>query len=226
MTTVHPLAPALKAMLAGALLMLAGGCASDADSPPLTVAEVPSAFTNKVAGSWLLVVADRPLDTRVEAPGLACGGLDFPVEMDALFRRYLVQSFRQVADDIVPADHAATGDELRQQGYAGQIVIAPATLVPNVAFAQDGLTALVDSHVELAATMDVSGRRGVLLHRAFASTGISHADVGIVCQRGSRAIARAMGSAMQQLSVASASAFGNAPDIRLAVQHIAGAGRN
>ena len=201
--------------LAAILLLCLGACAGGVDPQPMSSVEVPSAFTTKVAGTWALVIADRSLDTQIEPPDLACGGNTFPVDMEARLRRFMVQSFSQVADQVVLAEHEMAASDLKSQGYTGQIVVASTALTPNVTFRRTGLSALVDSDMELGATIEVSGHAGVLYRHAFSLTGISHADAGIICQKGSAAIARAADSAMQQLSIASASAFADSPEIRL-----------
>jgi hypothetical protein len=210
--------PHLRTRLLGsALALILGACATVPDAPPVFVPQVQSAFTQKVPGRWVLAVSNTSLDTQIAPKNFACGDMTFPVGLDAPLPRYVVQSFRQIADDITLSDHVLTDDEIRAGGYAGQIVLGSAALTPDVAFAQHGLTAYVDSNMALSAALDVRGHSALLLHRAFTVNGISHTDAGIICQNGPGGIGRAADSAMQQLAVAAATAFSDSTSIRLTV---------
>ncbi len=200
-----------------ALALILGACATVPDAPPVFVPQVVSAFTQKVPGRWALAVSNASLDTQIAPQGFACGDLTFPVGLDAPLPRYVVQSFRQIAADVTPVAHILSDDEIRAGGYSGQIVLGSAALVPDVAFAQHGLTAYIDSNMALNAVLDVRGPGGTLLHRAFTVNGISHTDAGIICQNGTGGIARAADSAMQQLAVAAATAFSDSTSVRLTV---------
>ena len=215
----HPMAlrPALSRVLAPLALLIVAACASVPDAPPVAMPEVVSAYTQKVPGRWALAVTPRQLDSQIEAPELACGGMTFAVALDGSMQRYLIEGFRQIASDVTPVDHVLSPDEMRAGGYAGQIVVGSAVVAPTVTFAQDGLTAHVHSNLALSATLDVSGHSRVLLHRAFTANGISNVDAGIVCQNGQGGIGRAADSALQQIAVDAASAFADSPDIRLVV---------
>jgi hypothetical protein len=199
------------------VLLALAACASVPDAPPVSMPEVISAYTQKVPGRWALAVAPHQLDSQIDAPELACGGMTFAVALDGSMQRYLIEGFHQIADDVTPVDHVLSADEMRAGGYAGLIVVGSAVVAPNVTFAQDGLTAHVHSNLALSATLDVGGRHGVLLHRAFTVNGISNVDAGIVCQNGQGGIGRAADSALQQIAVDAASAFADSADIRLVV---------
>ncbi len=209
--------PVLSRAFSAAALLAAAACASVPDAPPVSVPEVVSAYTQKVPGRWALAVAPHQLDSTVEAPELACGGMTFAVALDGAMQRYLIEGFRQIADDVTPVDHVLSPDEVRAGGYSGQILVAASAVAPNVSFAQDGLTSHVHSNLMLSATIDVSGRNRPLLHHAFTASGISNVDAGIVCQNGQGGIGRAAASALQQIAVDAAGAFADSADIRLVV---------
>ncbi|HWD28616.1 MAG TPA: hypothetical protein VG387_15700 [Rhizomicrobium sp.] len=194
------------------LLALAGCAAPVAEPLPApTVLDIPTAYTAKVPGRWALAVASPSLNAQVAAPGFACGGMVFPVDLDLQFHRYLEQGFRQVADDVTPVDHPLTREELRVAGFSGQIIVHDAVLAPDVSFQQDGIHALVDSNLRLSAIVDAG-----TYHRVSTANGISHADVGLICQHGSNALALAADNAMQQVAIDAAAAFDASADIRLA----------
>jgi hypothetical protein len=207
-----------KAAALSFLLLALTGCAAPVAEPQAvpTVLDIPTAYTAKVPGRWALAVVGPSLNTQVAAPGFACGGMVFPVDLDLQFRRYLEQGFRQVADDVTAVDHPLTHEELRAAGYSGLIVVHDAALAPNVTFQQDGYRALVDSNLRLSATLDVGGRAGVSYHHVSTANGISHADAGLICQHGSNALALAADNAMQQVAIDAAAAFDASADLRLA----------
>ena len=197
------------------LLLALGGCAVLPGTLPISPVEVPSSYTQKVPGRWALVVGDTRFNTEIEAPGLACGDMSFPVDMDRSFRQYLVQGFGQIADEMVPVDHSLSDGEIRSGRFSGQIVVGSSTLLPNVNFVQHGFTAYVDSNMALSATLDVESRGHRLLRKTFTVTGISHVDGGLICENATGGLARAVDSAMQQMTVDTASAFSDSTDIRL-----------
>jgi hypothetical protein len=209
--------PVLSRGFAPLALLTVAACASVPDAPPVSMPEVISAYTQKVPGRWVLAIAPHQLDSQIEAPELACGGMTFAVALDGPMQRYLIEGLRQIASDVTPVDHVLSPDELRAGGYSGQILVGASAVAPNVTFAQDGLTAHVHSNLMLSATIDVSGHHGSLLHRAFTASGISNVDAGIVCQNGQGGIGRAADSALQQIAADAASAFADSPDIRLVV---------
>lgn len=204
---------ARRLSLLGALLLCA--CTYDVAPPAMPSLEVPSGFTNKVNGTWALVINKEVLTAHIDPPGFACGAFDYPIDMNTTFQRSLVQVFRQVADEVVLSDHKLSGAELKTKGYAGQIEFGEVAFMPGVKFNQISLTAKVNVSIQLDATMTVRNAAGVLLVKRFsADTGID-TDAGIICQDAARAITRAVGTAVQQVVVDSASTFGNSRDIRL-----------
>jgi hypothetical protein len=207
----------VKAAAALPLLLLAlAGCADTVAEPqPIGTLDITTAYAAKVPGRWALAVVGPSLNTQVAAPGFACGGMVFPVDLDLAFRRYLEQGFRQVADDVTLVDHPLTREEQRAAGYTGLIVMHDAILAPNVSFQQNSYHALVDSDLRLSAILDVGGR-GLGYHHVSTADGISHAEAGIICQHGSNALALAADNAMQQVAIDAVEAFDASADIRLA----------
>ena len=208
----------MKAATLPLLLLALAGCADPVAEPvpAPAVLDIPTAYTAKVPGRWALAVVGPSLNTQVAAPGFACGGMVFPVDLDLQFRRYLEQGFRQVADDVTLVDHPLTREELRAAGYSGLIAVHDATLAPDVSFQQNSYHALVDSNLRLSAILDVNARGGAAFHRVSTANGISHADVGIICQHGTNALALAADNAMQQVAIDAAAAFDASADVRLA----------
>jgi hypothetical protein len=202
-----------KAAALPLLLLALAGCAAPVAEPQAvqTVLDIPTAYTAKVPGRWALAIVGPSLNTQVAAPGFACGGMVFPVDLDLQFRRYLEQGFRQVAEDVTAVDHPLTREELHAAHFSGLIVVHDATLAPNVSFQQDGLHALVDANLRLSAAIDAGP-----YHRISTANGISHAEAGIICQHGSNALALAADNAMQQVAVDAAAAFDASADVRLA----------
>ena len=201
-----------------AILMLTavlGACTYAVAPPAMPTLEVPSGFTNKVNGTWALVIDNQVLTAHIDPPGFACGAFDYPMDMNTTFQRSLVQVFRQVADEIVVSDHKLTGAELKSRGYSGQIEFGELAFTPNVTFNQTSLTAKVSVGVELDATMTVRTPGGVLLVKRFSADSGADSDAGIICQDATKAIARSVGTAMQQIMVNSASMFGNSRDVRM-----------
>jgi hypothetical protein len=196
-------------------VLMLGGCAVLPDALPISRLDVPSSYTQRVPGRWALVVPDTRFNTEIEAPSLACGGMSFPIDMDRAYRQYLVQGFGQIADEVVPVDHLLSEGEIRSGRFSGQIVVGSSTLVPNVNFVQHGLSAYIDSNMAINATLDVDGKGQRLLHKTLTVTGISHVDAGLICQNAAGGLARAVDSAMQQMTVDMASAFSSSADIRL-----------
>ena len=201
-----------------AILMLTavlGACTYAVAPPAMPTLEVPSGFTNKVNGTWALVIDNQVLTAHIDPPGFACGAFDYPMDMNTTFQRSLVQVFRQVADEIVVSDHKLTGAELKSRGYSGQIEFGELAFTPNVTFNQTSLTAKVSVGVELDATMTVRTPGGVLLVKRFSADSGADSDAGIICQDAPKAITRSVGTAMQQIMVNSASMFGNSRDVRM-----------
>jgi len=198
-----------------ALTAALGACTYDVAPPAMPTLEVPSGFTNKVNGTWALVIDNQVLTAHIDPPGFACGAFDYPIDMNTTFQRSLVQVFRQVADEIVVTDHKLTAAELKSRGFSGQIEFGELAFTPNVTFNQTSLTAKVNVSVELDATMTVRTPGSVLLEKRLSADSGADSDAGIICQDAPKAITRSVGTAMQQIMVNSASMFGNSRDVRM-----------
>jgi hypothetical protein len=215
---IRPQNPTLRkawliALAASALSLSA--CTYDVAPPAMPSMEVPVGFTDKVSGTWVLVIDSNVITAHIDPPGFACGAFDYPMDMNTTFQRTLTQLFRQVADEVAVSDHKLSPAELKAKGYAGQIEIGDLAFTPNVNFNQMSLSAKVSVSVELDATMTVRTPARTVLVKRFSADSGADSDAGLICQDAPKAITRAIGTAMQQIMVNSASAFGNARDIRM-----------
>jgi hypothetical protein len=192
-----------------------GACTYDVAPPAMPSMEVPVGFTNKVSGAWALVIVKSEITAHIDPPDFACGAFDYPMDMNTTFQRTLTQVFRQVADEVAVSDHRLSDAELRAKGYSGQIEIGELAFTPNVKFSQMSLTAKVNVRVELDATMTVRTPSGTVLVKHLSADSGADTDAGILCQDAPKAITRAVGTAMQEIMVDAASAFGNSRDVRM-----------
>jgi hypothetical protein len=215
LTTRRPQSLAFAWLLLIGLTLSLGACTYDVAPPAMPALEVPSGFTNKVNGTWALVIDNKVLTAHIDPPGFACGAFDYPIDINTSFQRSLVQVFRQVANEVVLSDHRLSAAELKARGYSGQIEFGELAFTPDVTFNQMSLTAKVDISVELDAELTVRSTSSVLLTKQLAASAVANTDAGIICQNAPQAITRAVGTAMQQLMVNSASAFGDSRDVRL-----------
>jgi hypothetical protein len=206
-----PLQPVAVLTLAVSLC----ACSYDVAAPVVPYPEVTSGYTTKVGGAWAIVVAKQTLNTHIEPSGFACGAFDYSVDVDSSFRRSLLQAFREIADNVVLVDHRLSANSLKAGGYSGQIEIEAPSLIPDITFTQNILSARVDANIELDATMTVMTEKGVLFEKPLAVSASSSADAGVLCQKAPQSMARAVGSALRQMVANSASAFSESRDVRL-----------
>jgi hypothetical protein len=202
------------ALAASALLVT--GCAYNA---PVTVApnlNVYSSYGEKLPGRYALYVDSEAYSQTVRPTGYQCSAHNFPLDMKDAFKQSVLQTMRQVVDDVEVVQSPLSSEALSRGGLAGQIVVRADSLTARIQFIPGFWSASTDSNVDLSANMSVDGPTGRLLGTSAEGTGHAQGEAGAFCGGGANTVAEASEKASKQLLGQLGERLSNSPRLRAA----------
>lgn len=209
MTKVHGLGLA-------AVALVITGCAYNA---PVAVApnlNVYSSYSEKLQGRYALVVESEAYNQTVRPTGYQCSAHTFPLDMQEAFRQSVIQTMRQVVDDVEVVQSPLSSDALARGGLKGQIIVRADSMTARIQFIPGFWNVSTDSNVDLTANMSVDGPTGRLLGTSAEGTGHAQGAAGAFCGGGANAIAEASEKATKQLLGQLGERLSNSPRLRTA----------
>jgi len=109
------------------VLLMTAACAAK-DDPIVLLPNVaasnnnPVLFTQRIPGKWLFTIEATSLKKTVKPSG-ACAEHNFPVELDQAFTISVVDTLRNVFDEIEEVPPPITADEAKARKAKGEIVV-------------------------------------------------------------------------------------------------------
>jgi hypothetical protein len=201
-------------LAAGALLL--AGCAYNAPVGAAPNLNVYSSYEEKLPGRYALFVDGEAYSQTVHATGYQCSAHTFPLDMKEAFRQSVIQTMRQVVEDVEIVQSPLPADALVRGGLKGQIIVRADSLTARIQFIPGFWSSTTDSNVDLTANMSVDGPNGRLLGTSAEGTGHAQGEAGAFCGGGATAIADASEKATKQMLGQLGERLSNSPRLRTA----------
>jgi hypothetical protein len=205
----------MSAVAAIAVLGIAlSGCAYQVETVSAPQLDVYSNYTDKVPGKWALVIEDAGFSQKVHAEGLSCAAHSFPLDLTSSFRQSAIATFQNIAGEVDVLDHAVPIEQIKAQGYAGEIDIKADDMRVRLNFIPGFFSATADADVELDAGLVVTGTSGRLVGTRASGKGHETSDAGAMCGGATDALGHGAQAAMKDVLGELAERFSNAPQVR------------
>ncbi|HET6156927.1 MAG TPA: hypothetical protein VFE34_01150 [Dongiaceae bacterium] len=200
----------LTAIIAAASLC---ACTYDVKTTASPALNVYSSYTDKLPGSYALLVQSDILAKKVDPSSHACSANNYPIDARATFKQSATDTMAQLVEKLEPVEQALTREQLQAGNYRGQIIIKAEDYDPRLTFVPGFWTATASSTVDISASLLVDGPSGRLLGTKASESRTEESEVS-GCGGGKDALGRANGKATEALLDRLAERFSSEPRLR------------
>lgn len=208
--------PVFGCALFNALMLT--GCAYKAaplDAPSFNVV---TSFSNKVPGKWLLAVDGTQLNQTIKPSGYACAAHSFPLELSDAFRSSVLETLRNVFEELEEIPTPIPGDQAPKRGVRGIIVVRGEEVRGRLDVQPGFWQANMKTEVVIVSSVYVDGPSGRMFGTTVEGQGIADSDAGFMCDGGAKSLVAASSISMRDTVRKLGEATGNSERLRTADQ--------
>lgn len=191
-------------------LVLLSGCTQEVAVESAPVLDIPSAYADKIPGTWLVAIDDSKLSTDVVLPAEACSQMDYPLDVARAFDKSVMDTFRGLAEEVRPADpNAVLGKD-----YTGVVRVRVDNFRVTIREKPNFMQYAFQATVEIDAKLAVDGPNGRITDAESAGTADSEGASGMLCESAGPILAAAARNAIADALAPLAEKFANSASVR------------
>lgn len=199
-------------------VLVLAGCAYKADPIAAPSYNVVTSFSTKVPGKWLLAVDGTRLNQTIRPSGHACSFHNFPLELSGAFKTSVLETFRNVFEEIEEVPTPIPGDQAPRRGARGMVVVRGEEVRGRLDVQPGFWQANMKTEVIVVASTYVDGASGRIFGTTVEGQGIADAEAGMLCDGGAKSLVNASSIAMRDTVRKLAEAIGNSERLRASSQ--------
>lgn len=180
------------------LSLTLSGCAYVAEPPSIATYNVYSSYDGKLSGKYLLYVDGSNLNKPIKPSDLNCSAHTFPVSLSQSFATSIHKTFDNLVSELEVVDTPVTRSDLARRHARGLIIIRGENVTARMRVVPGFWTAMLESELEISASIVVDGRKGRLLGKTVSGEGHGQAETGMLCAGGSKSLRLSSEGAMKK----------------------------
>ena len=204
----------VRVMLLAMAAAVVAGCAYKAAPVDAPSYSVVTSFSEKIHGKWLLAVTADALNQNVKPTTFACAAHTFPLQLSNAYVSSVAETLRNVFDQIEQIPAPIPGDQARNRGAKGIIVVRGEEVRPRLDVQPGFWTANMKTQVLVVASVYVDGPKGRVFGSTVEGQGIADAEAGMMCEGGAKSLNEASSTAIRDSVRKLAEALGNSERVR------------
>src|ERR1700722_14650722 len=162
----------------GALTLTA--CAYKATPLDAPSYNVVTSFSNKVPGKWLLAVDGTALNQTIKPSGYACSAHSFPLELSDAFRSSVLETLKNVFENIEEIPAPIPGDQAPKRGASGIVVVHGEEVRGRLDVQPGFWQANMKTEVIIVSSTYVDGASGRMFGTTVEGQGIADSEAGFM----------------------------------------------
>lgn len=204
----------MKIVFAGALALMLGGCAYQAEPISTPAYNVVTSFSNKAPGKWLLFVDGERLSDVVRPSDMNCAAHTFPLAMSSGFSGSVRATLENVLASVEQVNSAPTIAIAKARGARGVVIVRGEEIRGQLRVAPGFWSANIVTEVRVTASVAVDGASGRLFGQTVEGDGKGDTPAGPFCSGGADSLKKASEDALRNVVRKIAEAIGNADRLR------------
>ena len=195
-------------------IMLLGACSHQVNTSVKPALNVYSSYSDKIPETYALMIDASELSGDFKVTGVVCSMHTYPMNLSSSFEQSVVQTLKQVIDNVVIVGAPLTREQLSASKMDGIIRIIGDGVDVDLIAIPGFWTAQMEAEVSIQASLIVDGLADRLLGATVLGDGEERRDIGNACGGGADAMSAAAEDALEDVSRAIGERISNAPKIR------------